>query len=255
MGLLSIRNLAVSIATIAVCRDLSLDIAAGSCWAILGRNGIGKSTLLKTLAGLHTPDAGSIAMDGSVLDRLPRRQRARLIGIQLQEQSTLFSGTVLETALIGRHPWLGGMGWEGPDDVALAQEALASVGLEDFGQRSLATLSGGELQRLAIATLLVQQPTLCLLDEPTNHLDPGHQIRIMELLKRRAGSDGRALIMVLHDVNLAARYCDHALLLYGDGEADAGGTRAVLTAGNLERLYGHPMTAVETACGEFFYPA
>jgi len=256
MCLLATRNLSVSIAGITVCRGLDLEIGAADRWAILGRNGTGKTTLLKTLAGLHAPDAGTLAFDGVAQDQIPRRKLAQRLGVLFQDQAPLFPGTVLETALIGRHPWLDKWRWEGPEDIGIARAALAAVDLDGFEHRTLATLSGGERQRLGIATLLAQDPALCLLDEPTNHLDPYHQIQIMELLCRTTAPTGRhAVVMVLHDVNLAARYCDHALLLYGDGATEYGATRKVLSTGNLERLYGHPVISVETEYGEFYYPA
>lgn len=255
MGLLTSRELGVSISDIRICRNLALEVAPGSRWAILGRNGVGKSTLLKTLAGLHAADHGGISIDGAPLGEQPLRRLAQRIGVLFQDQVSLFPGTVLETALIGRHPWLDRLSQEGPDDIGIATAALEAVGLAGFERRSLSTLSGGELQRLSIATLLTQDPALYLLDEPSNHLDPHHQIHIMELLCRRiAAADDRALIMVLHDVNLAVRFCDHALLLFGNGEATQGESRDILTAHNLERLYGHPMQAVETVHGTYFYP-
>ncbi len=256
MNLLSVRGLEVSIAGITVCRGLELDVSARGRWAILGRNGVGKTTLLKTLAGLHAPDAGRIEIDGDPPDRQPRRRLAQRLGVLFQEHTTLFPGTVLETALIGRHPWIEAWRGEGLEDLARARSALDAVDLGGFAQRTLTTLSGGERQRLAIATLLAQDPALCLLDEPTNHLDPYHQIRVMELLCRMAGGEvPRAVVMVLHDVNLAVRFCDHALLLFGDGAAAHGAAREVLNAPNLERLYGHPVNAIRTHYGEYFYPA
>ncbi len=255
MGLLATRRLDVSIAEITVCRGLDLDIEAGSRWAILGRNGVGKTTLLRTLAGLHAADRGEVLIDGAALERLTRRELARRLGIQLQEAVALFPGTVIETALIGRHPWLEPWRREDEEDLRIAREALAAVDLEGCEDRALATLSGGERQRLGIATLLAQAPALCLLDEPTNHLDPRHQVRVMELLCRQAELDRRGIVMVLHDVNLAARFCDHALLLYGDGAVEAGATREVMNPHSLERLYGHPVIVAETEFGEFYYPA
>ncbi len=255
MSLLATRRLEVSIADITVCRGLDLDIGAGSRWAILGRNGVGKTTLLRTLAGLHAADGGEVLFDDVALSAHPRRVLAQRLGVQFQETPALFPGSVLETALIGRHPWLDPWRWEGDDDMRIARAALAAVGLAGFEDRALATLSGGERQRLGIATLLAQDPALYLLDEPTNHLDPRHQISVMELLCRRDDGDRRGVVMVLHDVNLAARYCDHVLLLYGEGAADHGATTEILNPDSLERLYGHPVIAVNTAFGEFYYPA
>ena len=255
MKLLHLQALSVSIAGIAVCRDLDLAVPAGSRWAILGRNGVGKTTLLKAIAGLHAPDAGLVLLEEWPLDAWPRRRAAQKIGVLFQDQTTLFPGTVLETVLIGRHPYLDNWRWEGEDDVALARAALAEVGLAGTEERSLATLSGGERQRLAVATLLCQEPSVYLLDEPSNHLDPHHQVEVMETVRRRvAGGTEHAAVMVLHDVNLAARYCDYALLLYGDGVTEHGPAKQVLNAENLGRLYGHPMVGVGTERGEFYFP-
>lgn len=254
MNLLRTRALSVSIAGQAVCRQLDFTVTAGSSWAILGRNGVGKTTLLRALAGLYEAEDGKVLLEEKPLAAWPRRETARRIGVLFQEQGALFPGTVLETALIGRHPHLDHWRWESEKDVAMAHTALAEVGLSGMDARRLATLSGGERQRLAIATLLCQAPTLYLLDEPSNHLDPHHQIAIMDILRQRTRSTGHAAVMVLHDVNLAARYCDHVLLLYGNGEAEHGPTERILTTANLARLYAHPMSAVNTARGDFFYP-
>ncbi|MDR2876693.1 MAG: ABC transporter ATP-binding protein [Chromatiales bacterium] len=254
MSLLRANGLSVSIAGLEVCRALDLTVTAGSIWAILGRNGVGKTTLLRTLAGLRSIDSGEVLLEEQPLTAWPQREMARKIGVLFQDQGTLFPGTVLETALIGRHPHLERWRWESENDIALAHAALTGVGLSNMDTRQLATLSGGERQRLAIATLLCQEPQLYLLDEPSNHLDPHHQIAVMNTLCRRAHTSKHAAIMVMHDVNLAMRYCDHALLLYGNGETEHGPIAHTLTAANLSRLYTHPMSATNTARGEFFYP-
>lgn len=253
-ALLTTRALTVSIADVRICRDLNLDIESGSRWAILGRNGCGKTTLLKTLAGLHHQDGGEILLDGEMLDAIPRAQLARTLGILFQEHTGLFPGTVLDAALIGRHPYLGPWRWEREDDIDCARAALAQVGLAGKEGRDLLSLSGGERQRLAIATLLAQSPMLYLLDEPSTHLDLYHQMHILRLLRDLTHSAGKALVMVLHDVNLAARFCDHALLLFGANALIHGTTAEVLTEGNLERLYGHPIARLKTEQGDLFSP-
>lgn len=254
-ALLTTRSLAVSIADVRICRGLNLAIESGSRWAILGRNGCGKTTLLKTFAGLHAQDSGEIFLNGASLAGLARAQRAHAIGIQFQEQDRLFPGTVLDAALIGRHPHLGPWRSESENDFARARAALAHVGLADKEGRDLSTLSGGELQRLSIATLLAQDPALYLLDEPSTHLDLFHQIHILRLLRDLSHAAGRALIMVLHDVNLAVRFCDHALLLFGAEALTYGTTAEVLTEENLTRLYGNPIARLHTEQGVIFSPA
>lgn len=253
-ALLTVRDLAVSIADVRICRNLDISIASGSRWAILGRNGCGKTTLLKTLAGLHAQDGGEIRLHDESLETIPAGGLARRRGVLFQEHAGLFPGTVLDAAMIGRHPYLSPWRWESEDDLARARAALALVGLAGKATRDLSTLSGGEQQRLAIATLLTQDPELYLLDEPTTHLDLYHQIHILHLLSRLARDDGKALIMVLHDVNLAAHFCDHALLVFGTEDCIHGETRDVLTEENLMRLYGHPIARLHTAQGDVYSP-
>ena len=254
MGLLDTARLDVHIGSVSVCRQLDLHIDAGQHWCILGRNGSGKTTLLHTLAGLRKPDSGSVQLGGNPLHSLPRRTRAKGIGILLQDHIDAFPASVMETVLIGRHPYLGPLQWEGPDDVALARKALQAVELEPMADRNVATLSGGERRRLGIATLLVQDPGLLLLDEPTNHLDIHHQVHMLDLLAERSHAGDQAMLLVLHDLNLALRYCDHFLLLFGNGETRQGTADEVLTQDVLERLYGHPLQCLQAAQGPVWLP-
>jgi iron complex transport system ATP-binding protein len=263
--LLSVRDLDVVIGDIGVCRALHLDVLPGQRWAILGRNGVGKSTLLATLAGLRPAVAGHLrigdiatAESGASTAVPPRptfsasalRRLARMRGLLPQQQSDPFPATVLETALVGRHPHLNRWDWESAADRAIAHEALAAVGLAALAAREVHTLSGGERQRLAVAQLLTQQPKLFLLDEPLTHLDLAHQVAVMELFRRIAAPDSdTACIAVLHDPGFALRYCDHALLLFGDGEWLAGASRDIITAANLGRLYGYPLREIPDESG------
>jgi iron complex transport system ATP-binding protein len=255
MELLSAQGIAVTIAGKWVCRDLDLCIRPGERWAILGPNGSGKTTLLHTLAGLRPAQGGDIMLHGRHLDTWRPRERARLLGTLLQHYDDPFPSTVLETALIGRHPHLKRWQWEDNDDLARARGALAMMDLAGFENRTIATLSGGERRRLAIATLLTQNPQLLLLDEPTNHLDLLHQIHVLELLTRLTTQEARALIMVLHDITSTARYCDHALLLFGQGEALAGTVTDIINEENLARLYGHSIRRLAGPDGDVWTPA
>ena len=236
-----------------LCRDLSLQVEAGQCWGVLGPNGVGKTTLLHTLAGLAAPAGGAVLLEDRAVRDLPRSRVARRIGVLFQEQRDPFPGTVLEAALIGRHPYLGRWQWESAQDLELVREMLALVELESLEGRQLATLSGGERQRLAIATLLVQQPALLLLDEPTNHLDVRHRMRVMEVLGATL-QRGAAAVMVLHDINLASRYCDHLLLLFADGAVAHGRCEQILDEQVLERLYGYPVQRVAGPHGALYVP-
>ncbi len=248
--ILQARDLAVSVGLHKVCLNLDLDLAPGSRLAILGRNGAGKSTLLATLAGLRAADAGALRLDGKTYAEHGLRHAARLRGWLGQERGDPFASTVLDTVLAGRHPHLSRWAWESAADTALARAALAALGLAGFEQREIHTLSGGERQRVAIAALLAQAPRLFLLDEPLAHLDLNHQIATLDLLTRRVGAEGGAIAMVLHDPNLALRYCDQVVLLYGDSRHRAGPAADILDAATLSDLYGHPLRRVEN----FFVP-
>ncbi len=254
MAQLEISGLDVHIGNTAVCRGLDLRLGGGERWAILGRNGAGKTTLLHTLAGLRRPDQGTLLLDGTALDTLPRRHVARQVGVLLQDHLDAFPASVMETALIGRHPYLGSLQWEGPADYALARDALRAVGLDGLEDRNVATLSGGERRRLGIATLLTQDPALWLLDEPTNHLDVHQQIRILDLLQARSQAEGKTLLLVMHDLNLALRYCNRFLLLFGAGKTAQGSADDVLTRSTLEHLYGHPMHTLDGPRGPVWLP-
>lgn len=251
--LLETRALAVDIAGKQVCRDLRMSVRPGESWAILGINGVGKTTLLHTLAGLRSPAAGEVLVEAMPLARMTRRQAATKIGLLPQTSEDPFPSTLLETALIGRHPYLGRLEWESARDESIAKRALAEVGLDGLEQRLAHTLSGGERRLLALATLLTQDPRLCLLDEPSNHLDLHQQIAVLDLLRERARA-GTAMIMVMHDVNLAVRYCDHVLLLYGDGESMQGETGAVIDEDRLSRLYRHRVVALAGGDRNVFVP-
>jgi iron complex transport system ATP-binding protein len=248
------QSLDISIAGKEICNKLELALAPGQLWGLLGPNGIGKTTLLKCMAGLTTPDSGSVLLENQVIDNLPRRAIARLLGMLQQHTVYVFDASVLETAMTGRHPHLGYWEREGPQDKQKALDAIRAVDLEGFEARSVTGLSGGEARRLAFASLLVQEPAILLLDEPTNHLDMKHQIRIMNQVEGQVKQQQRCAMIALHDVNLAARYCSHILLLYGDGDWQAGPVSELLTLENLERLYQCPVETVQTSAGRRFLP-
>lgn len=254
MTQLSCQSLNVSIGGNAICHDLNLQISAGQFWGLLGPNGIGKTTLLKCLAGLTAPDHGEVILENQHLESLPRRAIAKLLGMLQQHTVYVFDASVMDTALTGRHPHLGYWEREGADDQLKATAALQAVDLEGFENRSVTRLSGGEARRLAFAALMVQEAKILLLDEPTNHLDIKHQIRIMNQMERLVVTEGRAALAALHDVNLAARYCSHILMLFGDGQWQAGPTDEMLSQQRLEKLYQCEVESVNTSNGIRFLP-
>lgn len=252
--LLACHGLTLAAGTRTLVADLQFSIRPGQCWAVLGPNGSGKTSLLHTLAGLRPPRHGSLSWRERPLQDWSRPALARELGLLLQDDSDPFPASVLETALSGRHPHLGRWQWEDSADLALARQALRDTDLAELAEREVATLSGGERRRLAIATLLVQAPQLAMLDEPTNHLDLRHQFGLLQMLRERFGTRDHALLMVLHDVNLALRYCDRLLLLYGDGRWEAGAAAELADAERLTSLYGYPLQSVGEGPQQRFMP-
>ncbi|WP_043527008.1 ABC transporter ATP-binding protein [Litchfieldella xinjiangensis] len=253
MAFLETRNLRIDVPGRADGRALDLHVSPGQMWGVLGPNGAGKTTLLHTLAGLRPPRDGEVRLDGRRLDELKRREVAKRLGLIFQERQDGFPATVLETVLVGRHPYLSPWRMEGGEDLNIAQAALARLDVAHLAERLVTTLSGGERQRVAIATVLTQSPQVWLADEPTNHLDLHHQTAVMALLAEQAGQ-GRAVLMCLHDLNLAARWCDHILLLYPDGEVCWGPASQMLKPAALERLYRQRLATVEIDGAPVFVP-
>ena len=255
MNGLACDHLDVRIADIQVANGLELEIRPGQFWGLLGPNGIGKTTLLKCLAGLDQPLAGRVLLESRDINELPRKLLARHIGMLQQHTVYVFDSSVIQTALTGRHPHLAYWEREGAADLDKASKALKAVGLEGFSARSVTGLSGGEARRLAFAALLVQEPEIMLLDEPTNHLDLRHQVQIMGMIQKRTEGAANSAFAALHDINLAARYCSHVVMLFGDGNWSAGRTEEMLNESSLEKLYGCPVERLESAGGPRFHPA
>ena len=251
--LLEARALALQVGERWLCCEFSLQLLPGQCLVLLGPNGAGKTTLLHTLAGLREPTVGSVLLGALPYAGWSPAAAARFRGLLAQQQPDHFSSTVLETVLVGRHPHLGRWGWEGPEDERIAREALERVGLGAMATRDVLTLSGGERQRVAVAALLAQAPQLLLLDEPTNHLDLHYQIAILDLIRGLAAA-GRGVVMVLHDINLAARYADQVILLDGRGGVCAGSREEVLQAGLLGEAFGHPLRRFDVDGRTTFIP-
>ena len=229
-------SLEVSVPGRTLIENLDLDLDTGSFVAILGPNGVGKSLALHTLAGLRAADAGDVFLGEAKIANLARQQVAATLALLPQYTEDIFPATVFDTVMIGRHPHIGRLQWETADDRQVALEALSSVDLAGFSDRDVLTLSGGERRRLAVAQVLTQQPAIYLLDEPTNHLDPQHQLDVLRLFREKADS-GHTVVASLHDVNLAARFADSCLLLFGDGRWISGSTDDVLTEARLSELY------------------
>jgi iron complex transport system ATP-binding protein len=248
---LACASLSVTVAQRMLVHRLTLAIPRGSVTCVLGCNGAGKTLTLHTLAGVRDAQSGEVSIEGRVLANWHRRDLARALGLLTQTTDDPFPSTVLEAVLIGRHPHIGFWQWESERDRAIALAALAAVDLNGFDAREVGTLSGGERRRVAIATLLAQDPSVMVLDEPINHLDPHHQIEVLRLLRAKA-AEGRTIVMSLHDAGLATRFADYALLLFADGEWQYGAIGEVLTAESISRLYGMRVQEVTWPGGRTF---
>jgi iron complex transport system ATP-binding protein len=219
-------------------RDVTLTIDKGSLTALLGPNGGGKTTLVSLLAGVLTPQRGQVRLEGVDLRSISRRQIARRIALVPQETHPAFDYTVLEMVLMGRHPHLGRFAIEGPEDIAIATEALAATGTSALAERSYMTLSGGEKQRVVIASALAQAADLLLLDEPTASLDLRYQLELATLLRQLNRARGVTMVLATHDLNLAAALCTHVVAIRGGAVLAQGPTAEVLTPDGVRELYG-----------------
>ena len=251
---LCMSNLHLQVAGRTLCHPFTLELHAGQRWAILGVNGVGKTTLLHCLAGLRAPTAGHITLNQQPLSSWSRHHISQQIAVLLQQADAPLSGSVLDYVLLGRHPHLPPFAWENDTDLQIVQHALNAVDLTGYNDRDINTLSGGERQRLAIALVLAQQTPVLLLDEPVNHLDIRHQHQLLAFLSELATRQHKLLVMALHDVNLARRYCDYALLMFADGTTATGKMETLLDSATLSRLYGYPLKLVDTMAGEVLVP-
>ncbi|HEX4987003.1 MAG TPA: ABC transporter ATP-binding protein [Burkholderiales bacterium] len=233
---------------------LSVDLRAGEVWGVLGRNGSGKSTLLHALAGLRPPDAGAVSLDGEPLGTLPRRRLARRVGVLLQQDSGEFWGSTRDYVLLGRYPHARSpFGWSAEDE-RIADGELGLHHLDGLAHRAFVSLSGGERQRARAAALFTQRPAAYLLDEPLQNLDLPHQVAMLERLALEARERGALVLMVLHDLLFAARYCSRFLLLSGEGRWHAGGAADAFSAARLGELYGFALTPVDAGGERLFLP-
>ena len=219
-------------------RDVSLSVPRGSLTGLLGPNGCGKTTLLNLLSGVIAPHRGTVLLGGRPLGVFPRRELARGVAVVPQETHPAFDYTVMEMVLMGRHPHLGPFELEGPDDLAAARDALAATGTGHLEDRLYMTLSGGEKQRVIIASALAQGSEMLLLDEPTASLDIAYQLEVSSLLTRLNRERGVTMVLATHDLNLAAAVCDHLVLLRDGRVMAQGPTDTVLTVPTIRQLYG-----------------
>jgi iron complex transport system ATP-binding protein len=246
-----VSNLGVHIGGTTILSNIRLGFGEGEVTALLGHNGSGKSTLLKVLARQLAPSSGDVHLLGKSFYHSGAREFARNVGYLPQHPPGTDGLTVRELVALGRYPWRGPLGRYNEDDYRLIDQAIEDTELEQFRHRSVDTLSGGERQRAWIAMLLAQQTRCLLLDEPISALDVKHQVETLRLVRRLA--EGRALtvIVVLHDVDLAARFCDRLVALKSGRLVADGSPREIMDSGILESIYGVPMGVMERTPGHW----
>jgi iron complex transport system ATP-binding protein len=212
-------------------------VEKNSFWAVVGPNGAGKSTFLNLVCGQIKPDEGKVHVDGKAASSYSNRQLARILSMVRQEFVPVFGFTVRQTVMMARFYRTSSL-FENAEDIEAVNAALAATDTAAFADRPLGHLSGGERQRVFIARALAQETPVLLLDEPTSHLDLKHQIRIFDLLKRMQQEQGKTILLVTHDLNMAAQYCDQVLLLGLDGVFFQGPPEQVLDSGQIQSIFG-----------------
>jgi iron complex transport system ATP-binding protein len=217
---------------------ISLEVSRREILGILGPNASGKTTLLRLLSGVMEPQRGRVLLEGREIRGLGRREVARRMAVVPQETPMIYPFTALEVVLMGRHPHLPPLGFEGPRDLEVARRSLERTGCAAQAGRNVNELSGGERQRVLIARALAQEPRLLLLDEPTVYLDLRHQLDFLDLLLGLHRQEGMTVVWVSHDLNLASLACERLVLLKGGRIHAMGNPQEVLTAGKIQEVYG-----------------
>ena len=246
------RDLWVRFGPVAAVRGLSLRAESGGWTALIGPNGAGKTSALRALAGLVAFD-GEVRIEEQDVRKLGRRALARIVAFVPQKPETPPELTVAEYVLLGRTPHISYLGGEGRSDREAATRALRRLELEEFAQRPLGSLSGGELQRTVLARALAQEARVLLLDEPTTSLDLGRQQLVLELIDELR-RDGLTVVTTMHDLTLAGQYAEHVVLLNGGSVVAEGAAAEVLSAANVAAHYGANVRVIEDEHGVFVVP-
>ncbi|KHT48252.1 ABC transporter ATP-binding protein [Vibrio sinaloensis] len=233
----------------AILSPTSLTFSPGKVTTLLGHNGCGKSTLMKLLSRQNAPSTGEVTLSGTPVSQFTALEFAHRVAYLPQHPPLTDGVTVRELVSFGRYPWKGAFGRYGEEDNRLIDQAIDKVGLNSFANRFVATLSGGERQRAWVAMLLAQQSECILLDEPTSALDVAHQYELLALIRELNESIGLTVIMVLHDVNMAAKFSDHLIALHSGKVIAQGTPESMMTPETLLKIYGmelalfpHPAT-------------
>lgn len=244
MTLFETRSLVVEVPGRRLLDGLSLLVPEGRMTALIGHNGSGKSTLLKVLARQVRPTSGRVSFGGRPLDGWSAKELARHLAYLPQHAPPAEGMLVRELVALGRYPWHGALGRPGPADHAAVAEAMTLCGMEPLAARLVDTLSGGERQRAWLAMMIAQGAGALLLDEPISALDVAHQVDVLALVRRLCHEQGRSVVVVLHEVNMAARFCDHVVALRRGKLCLEGGPDVLMRPEALESVYGLPMQVV-----------
>ncbi len=218
--------------------DLSLQVPDGEFAAVIGPNGVGKSTLLRLITGFMRPQRGRVLLGETPVGQLSHQQRARRLAVVRQTRNDRFGFTVGQLVAMGRTPHKGRLGRPSSRDRQKVARALTLCNLRHLADRPITSLSGGERQRAAVAKALAQEPDILLLDEPTAHLDIHYQLEILDLVTRENRRRSTTVLVVLHDLNLASRYCSRLYLLGSTGLHHSGPPEEVLNRDNIAEVYG-----------------
>jgi len=229
----------------AILRDVNLLFPAGEVVALVGHNGSGKSSLLKILGRQIAPTHGTITFGGIDIEQYNSATFARSVAYLPQDISSGSDMTIRELVNCGRYPWHGALGRFSDLDRRMVQSAMAATHVEQFSERVVGTLSGGERQRAWIAMLIAQDARCLLLDEPTAALDIAHQVDVLSMVRRLAHEGGRSVVIVLHDINMAARFCDRIHALRGGRVVASGTPRQIVQPDTLNEIYGVAMNVVD----------
>ena len=237
-----------------ILENLSFNVTEGQFLAIAGPNGAGKTTILNLLCALLTPDAGSIEIDSADINSYSIKKLSQKIAVVRQESVPAFDFTVTEVVSMARTPYLPTFGFESDADKNIVTEAMKMTDTQQFAARTLAELSGGERQRVFIARAIAQDTIILLLDEPTSFLDLKHQVGIYDLLKQAQLQKNKTIIIITHDINLAAQYADKILLLDADKTYHIGEPKDVFNAELIEKVYGIKTFTCQMGREKFFVP-
>jgi iron complex transport system ATP-binding protein len=248
---INVKNLSHSFGENLVLKNISFQVPHRDFFIIIGPNGSGKTTLMKVISGILKPQNGELKILNRPIDQYHRKALAKTIAFVPQMTFADFPFTVTEIVLMGRSPYLGVLGLEQENDLEVANQAIAFTDLGNLAHRKLDQLSGGEQQRVFIARAICQEPDIILLDEPTASLDLAYQVRIMDLMEKLKTEKGITVVMVSHDVNLAAMYADHLMLLHKGQVVCQGLPDEVLTYKTLEETYGCTLLVDESPLGNF----